>query len=68
MATPEEEQREALLREAARPDPGLLAELADFVADSGKWWLIPILVALLGIALLAAFGGSSLAPLIYPLF
>jgi 4-amino-4-deoxy-L-arabinose transferase-like glycosyltransferase len=34
-----------------------------------KWWLMPILLILLGMGVLIAFtGGSALAPFIYTIF
>jgi len=56
------------LREAETPAPGLVREFLQFLAESRKWWLIPILIAMGLIALLVALSASPLAPLIYPLF
>ncbi|MFM7071471.1 MAG: DUF5989 family protein [Planctomycetota bacterium] len=47
---------------------GLIADFTDFLRDNKKWWLIPILLALLMLAGLILLGGSPLAPFIYPLF
>lgn len=47
---------------------GLLAELWAFVRENKKWWLIPILVALLLFGLLVLLSGTGLAPFIYTLF
>lgn len=48
--------------------PGLVRELWDFVRQNKKWWLVPILIALLLLAVLVALGGSGLSPFLYPLF
>lgn len=50
---------------------GLLAEFWDFLKYNKKWWLLPIviaLVALIGMGLLFAYGGGAAAPFIYPMF
>ena len=47
---------------------GFLAELWSFVRENKKWWLIPILVALLLFGLLVLLSGTGLAPFIYTLF
>ena len=47
---------------------GLLAEYWDFLLHNKKWWLIPIVVALLLVGVLVIFGGSAAAPFIYTLF
>ena len=56
-------EAEAFRREAACPRVGLARELWDFLKHNKKWWLIPILVALLAI-----LGGTGLAPFIYTVF
>jgi len=56
-------------QQAARsPRSGLLHELGWFLVHNKKWWMLPILVALLLVLGLVLLGGSSLAPLLYPLF
>ncbi|MBZ0172567.1 MAG: DUF5989 family protein [Phycisphaerales bacterium] len=47
---------------------GLLRELFELIVHNKKWWLAPIILALLVIGLLAVLGSSALAPFIYPLF
>ncbi|HTY57438.1 MAG TPA: DUF5989 family protein [Bacteroidota bacterium] len=48
---------------------GILKELWMFMRERKKWWLGPILVMLLLLALLLVFTqGSALAPFIYTLF
>lgn len=44
-------------------------ELWSFLRQNKKWWLLPILVLLLGLGAMIAFaGGSALAPFIYTIF
>lgn len=47
---------------------GVLAEFWDFLGHTKKWWLAPIVLVILGLALLVALGGTAVAPFIYTLF
>ncbi|MBL7055064.1 hypothetical protein ISS05_04870 [Candidatus Woesearchaeota archaeon] len=47
----------------------LLGELWDFLRVRKKWWLLPIIIMLLLVGILIAFGQSSaLSPFVYALF
>jgi hypothetical protein len=46
----------------------LARELYDFLAENKKWWLAPILIAVLLLGVLVLLGGSAAAPFIYTLF
>ena len=46
----------------------LISEFIEFIAQNKKFWMIPILIALLGLGLLVVLGGTSAAPFIYTLF
>jgi hypothetical protein len=49
--------------------PSLLAELWAYMRVRKKWWLLPLILALLSVGLLIAFAqGSPLAPFIYTIF
>jgi hypothetical protein len=40
-----------------------------FLRETKKWWLLPIIIMLLGLGALTVFaGGSALAPFIYTIF
>lgn len=54
--------------EAESRSPGILRELVAFVRHSKKWWLTPILIALLLIGILVMLSGSIAAPFLYTLF
>ena len=56
------------LDRAEEPAPGIVREFIDFLRFNKKWWLIPIVVMLLLIALLSVLSTTALAPFIYPLF
>ena len=47
---------------------GLVGEFTDFLRENKKWWLAPIVIAILGLGLLVLLGGTAAAPFIYPLF
>ena len=53
---------------AAASRPGLVREFWDFLRDSKKWWLTPIIVCLLLFGALVLLGGTAAAPFIYTLF
>ena len=46
----------------------LVGEFIDFLKHNKKWWLLPILIILLGMGLLVLLSSSAVAPFIYPLF
>ena len=47
---------------------GFFGEFVDYMLENKKWWLIPIIVALLLIGILIMVGGTAAAPFIYTLF
>ncbi len=55
-------------RSAEQRSPSFLGELWAFLRDNKKWWLTPIVLALLLLGLLVVLGGSGAAPFIYTLF
>ncbi len=54
--------------QANEPSPGFFREFWDFLRYNKKWWLTPIILALLVVGGLVILGGTSLAPFIYTLF
>ena len=46
----------------------LVGEFWEFLKHNKKWWLLPIIVSLLGLGLLVLLSSSAIAPFIYPLF
>lgn len=56
-------------QQAGRQPPiGLLGEFLLFLRTNRKYWLVPLLAALLLISLVALLGGTAAAPFIYALF
>ena len=47
---------------------GILREVWGFMKQNKKWWLLPLIVALLVFGLLVVLSGTGLAPFIYTLF
>lgn len=47
---------------------GLVTEMVQFLGHNKKWWLAPILVAILVLGALVLLGGTAAAPFIYTLF
>ncbi|MFH1747459.1 MAG: DUF5989 family protein [Planctomycetota bacterium] len=46
----------------------MLRDLWSFLGHSKKWWLLPIIIAMLLLGALVILSSASLAPFIYPLF
>ena len=49
-------------------DVGLVREIAYFLRQNKKWWLLPVLLILLPLGLLLILSGTAVAPFIYTLF
>jgi len=47
---------------------GFFSELWGFMKHNKKWWLLPLLMALLILGALILLSGTGLAPFIYTLF
>ncbi len=62
-----EAQTPDFLSQSESKAPGILAEFWDFLKHNKKWWLAPIIIALLLIGLLILISGSAIAPFIYPI-
>lgn len=65
---PDGRDRTRFQQEAEQPRTGLLRELRDYLRLSGKWWLLPILIVLLGVGATILASTTSLAPFLYALF
>ena len=53
---------------AGESRPSLAGEFTEFLKENKKWWLAPIVIAILGLGLLVLLGGTAAAPFIYTLF
>ena len=71
MAAPDHSQGPEGSNEFLRQGKGsdnLFKEVLGFLSDSKKWWLAPIIVALLLIGIGIVLGGTAVAPFIYATF
>jgi hypothetical protein len=66
MARPE--HRDDLIAASRERRRSLAFELWALLRDNKKWWLTPIVVAILLLGVLSLLAGSSVAPFIYTLF
>ena len=64
----EEKQSNEFEQASAGEQAGLVSEFIEFLGENKKFWMIPLLLALLGIGALILLGGTSAAPFIYTLF
>lgn len=55
-------------RAAQEKPAGLVRDLIGLLKANKKWWLAPIILALLLIGLLVFLAATKVAPFIYPLF
>jgi hypothetical protein len=68
MAQHDSDSGQEFLQGAARKRRGLIAEFSDFLMDNKKWWLGPIVFAILILGALVFLGGTAAAPFVYTLF
>lgn len=54
--------------QASQDDLGVVREFVLFLKYNKKWWLTPIVIALLLIAVIVFSAGTGLAPFVYTLF
>ena len=60
--------REEFLAKSQEKRPSLAAEVLQFVSETRKWWLLPLILALAILGALAAFGTSTAGPFVYTFF
>jgi len=66
MSDPEKNEFERAAAEQGKG--GIFSELWGFMKQNKKWWLLPLVIALLVFGLLIFLAGTGLAPFIYTLF
>ncbi|NQU43631.1 hypothetical protein HQ520_10115 [bacterium] len=57
--------------EAPRPPAkrrGLAGEFMEYLMENKKWWMIPIIITFLLLALILVLGSTTVAPFIYTIF
>jgi hypothetical protein len=65
---PRDPEQHEFLTQARLRRPGLASELWRMLKGNKKWWLTPIVLALLLLGVFAMLGSSAAAPFIYTLF
>ena len=63
-----EEKRNAFEEANEEKQTNLVVEFFQMLSYNKKFWLIPIIIILIGFGFLIALGGSAAAPFIYTLF
>ena len=53
---------------ASQKQAGMWSEFLYFLKTSKKWWLLPIIVILVGFGVLVFLSSTAAAPFIYTLF
>jgi len=56
------------LKQAASSRASLFSEFAQFLRENKKWWVAPIVIAMLLLGVLVVLAGTGAAPFIYTLF
>ncbi len=64
----DESENEDFAAQATKSRSSLAGEFTEFLKENKKWWLAPIVIAILGLGLLVLLGGTAAAPFIYTLF
>lgn len=60
--------RKSFEEAGAEKQTGMVGEFVLMLKENKKYWMIPLIVILLGFGLLLILGGTSVAPFIYTLF
>ena len=69
MKPPEEERKKtAFEASGVEKDVGLVREFVAMMKENRKYWLIPLLIALLAFGVLVVLSSTAAAPFIYTLF
>ena len=63
-----ENKKKAFEQAQQEKQAGILKEFILFLRYNKKYWMIPILITLLALAVLVLLGGTAIAPFIYTLF
>jgi hypothetical protein len=63
-----EQQAKDFERQAATSTPTMFGEIMAFLGQTKKWWLAPIIMLLLVIAVFVALAATGAAPFIYTIF
>ena len=68
MSASDQKPADRFASQAEQESPGLVREFVDFLRFNKKWWLTPIILALLLVGVLVVLSGTAAAPFVYPFF
>lgn len=68
MSDDKDDPHQRLSDEADQADIGLIQEFWLFLSENKKWWMIPLIGALMLIGLVSLIAASGAAPFIYTIF
>ncbi len=63
-----ENKKTAFEQAQQEPQTGIVKEFFLFLKHNKKYWMLPIVITLLALAVLIILGGTAVAPFIYTLF
>jgi hypothetical protein len=63
-----EKKKSAFEQAQQEKQAGIVKEFILFLRYNKKYWMIPIVITLLALAVLVLLGGTAIAPFIYTLF
>jgi len=66
--TPSAGTKTAFEQASAQGNSSIVGEFIEFLKHNKKWWLLPIIIVLLGVGGLVLLSGTAAAPFIYTLF
>ena len=61
-------QAEEFARQARQPRSSFVSEYLHLLRTNKKWWMLPLIVLLLGFGVLMFLAATGVAPFIYTLF
>jgi len=64
----ENSSADSFARQASLDRPGFIAEYLYLLRKTGKWWLLPMILILLGLGAMMVLSSTAAAPFIYTLF
>jgi hypothetical protein len=65
---PEAERGGAFEQQAKTARQGMIVQYFQFLREHSKWYLVPIILALIVLGALVFMAGSSVAPFVYTMF
>ncbi|MBY0261505.1 MAG: hypothetical protein K2Q20_04140 [Phycisphaerales bacterium] len=67
-SAPKDHKPNDFASQAQGENSGIVREFVDLIRHNKKWWLAPVIIALLVLGVLVVLGSTAAAPFIYTLF